>query len=398
MERNISNSKILLQLAVIVFGLLSSMTTCPLMAQGTGGSVDEIRGLINKGNYLLSKRQFQQAIDAYQRVLDLEPNNPYAKTNILLAHNDWGIFYFQNGNYESAKSEWDKALSIDANDRNARNNLVVLQRTLAKMGKSLEDISSTSSAKAEEKKAETAAPPPSAVLLIPKKRDGQKSADGRIGNNIASYTEDDLKVPPAKDLTNTTNPPNAPEQETVRSKEAEELDAFKRMTSSGGSSPLPASNPTAKTVVEPAPTNERAESPTSEVRNYPAESTAPAPSPEKVSVTAPEPASGFSTANNNEDKSSEERKPARKKKSSKRSENDAGASEMDSSAMGQSQSPDNIDLSLAKLETKIYGQPKPGPSVLKRLEQIEVDSFGKASIGSITERLAKLKKMYSLHD
>src|SRR5271154_2298524 len=109
MERKISPRKSLLQLSVIVFSLLSTLIGCPLMAQGTEGSVAEIRSLIDRGNYLLSKRQFQQAIDTYQKVLDLEPNNPYAKINILLTHNDWGIFYFQNGNYESAKSEWDKA-------------------------------------------------------------------------------------------------------------------------------------------------------------------------------------------------------------------------------------------------------------------------------------------------
>jgi hypothetical protein len=57
-----------------------------------------------------------------------------------------------------------------------------------------------------------------------------------------------------------------------------------------------------------------------------------------------------------------------------------------------------IDESINRLETKIYGQPRNETSVLKRLERMELDSFGKINDAPITERIAKLKRLFSIDD
>jgi hypothetical protein len=99
-----------------------------------------------------------------------------------------------------------------------------------------------------------------------------------------------------------------------------------------------------------------------------------------------------------------EQKPAHKKKHAKPQVADStnpGWTEGSGSPLGGIESnaaPGNVDFSLNKLETKIYGQPRPQPSVLKRLERMEIDSFGRASFGSITDRIDKLKKMYNVTD
>jgi tetratricopeptide (TPR) repeat protein len=251
----------------------------------------QIRSLINKGNLLNSRKQFQQAIDTYRAVLELEPNNPYALANINLAHNNWGIYYFTKGEYDKAKAEWDNALIANPDDRNARNNLAVLNKTLAKLGTSLKEPSKqqgVTHAAAEQKNESTASEsPPSAILLSP-------PAKSATANKIETYKSEDL---------NRLDSPaaNSPANDAVVE------------TAQGGDS--------AKTDSNKDPDKQRREGTKSATK-------------------------------------------------------------------------ENIELSLDALEMKIYGKLTATDSVVKRLEKIELDSFGKPCSGAIMERLSRLKLLY----
>ena len=73
------------------------------------------------------------AIDEYNAALDIDPGSQTAKENIVLAHNNWGIFLFHHNKYDEAKAEWDKALQMNPLDRNAKQNLAVLKQTLSRL-------------------------------------------------------------------------------------------------------------------------------------------------------------------------------------------------------------------------------------------------------------------------
>jgi tetratricopeptide (TPR) repeat protein len=397
----------------------------PASSQGT---TDKVRALIDRGNYLMSRQQFQQAIDDYQEVLGMEPNNPYAHANIVLAHNNWGIYYFHKSEFEKAKAEWDKALTIDPNDRNAKNNLLVLKRTLTRLGKNLEEPANENpekAEKAEEKKKQEPVAPSGVVLLTPQKK--QEVGAGAPGSEStsASYTEQDLKQAEVKTAEPATNPqaeaPAPPAAIPVRRTKAEdELDAFRRMTNAKAN-PEGAANdaeryavPPAVSTFRPVPTG-HVSNPTSFLDDIGTQARPkPAATPEPE-APRPHSAAEFDTTSNttavveksqqvsnSEDAVNPEQKAQHKKRHTKQ-----GAAESSSSpwteppsgpSFGASGAPENVDAALNKLETKIYGQPRPQPSVLKRLERMEIDSFGQASLGSITERIQKLKKLYNLTD
>jgi len=414
-----------------------------LPAQANEGGVEKIRALIERGNALMNRQQFQPAIDEYQQVLDLEPNNPYAKANLILAHNNWGIFYFHKGELELAKAEWDKALTIDPNDHNAKNNLLVLKRRLAQLGKSLDDLSkekaAKTAAKAEEKKKEEPPAPSGVVLLTPqKKEDAQPSNQESTGVVLltpqkkqdapAGTTEtptDNKTVSPqvkAPEAVSTEAAHGAPVEvarpvETPpparRTKADDELDAFRRMTSPSGSYNSGSASSTAPPAIStfrPVP-RRRVGSPTSflddtaapPVKPVQIESDQPNSPPESNLPPQPQPVTSSSFQTPEETPASEE-KAAHKKKHTRQPVADATNPEWaqpsgsPSAVREISGAPGNVDYALNKLETKIYGQPRPQPSVLKRLERMEIDSFGRASVGSITDRIDKLKKLYNITD
>jgi hypothetical protein len=388
------------------------------------GAVEKVRALIDRGNYLMSRQQFQQAIDDYQEVLELEPNNLYAHTNIVLAHNNWGIYHFHRGEFEQAKAEWDKALTIDPNDHNARNNLLVLKRTLTRLGKNLDEPGKQTAAKAEEKKKEEPVSPSGVVLLTPQKKQEASAGVQTSESKSASYTEQDLKQPEPKTVEPTTNPQAEAPSEAVpvrRTKAEDELDAFRRMTNAKAS-PEGAVNdavkygvPPAVSTFRPVPTG-HVSNPTSflddigtTARPKPAERTPEPEQPHRHNASefdnTPNTAvvvEKSQQAVNGEDSLSPEQKTLHKKKRPKPAVAEASSSPWtetpSASSIGAISASENVDAELNKLESKIYGQPRPQPSVLKRLERMEIDSFGQASLGSITERIQKLKKLYNVTD
>lgn len=92
------------------------------------------REYLQKGNVHLTRYEFQQALDAYTECLLCDPNNRTAKDNIVLTHNNWGIWWFQKRKYKEARDEWEQALKLNPMDRNARANMQVLKVTLKQQG------------------------------------------------------------------------------------------------------------------------------------------------------------------------------------------------------------------------------------------------------------------------
>jgi superkiller protein 3 len=76
-------------------------------------SVDEN---LEKGNKQYDKGKFDQAIDYYKRILDIEPENKDALIKI-------GLSFRQKEEYDTAIQWYDKVLDIDAEDKIAINNI-----------------------------------------------------------------------------------------------------------------------------------------------------------------------------------------------------------------------------------------------------------------------------------
>lgn len=127
--------RMLIKTSGAVTVVLASMCLCAANAEATRDQMMVLREHINKGNYLMARGQFQQAIDEYEQCFDIDPGNQVAKENIVLAHNNWGIASFRQKKYDDAEAQWRLALKINPLDRNAKNNLVVLKNTLSRLGR-----------------------------------------------------------------------------------------------------------------------------------------------------------------------------------------------------------------------------------------------------------------------
>jgi tetratricopeptide (TPR) repeat protein len=457
--------------------------------------VETIRALIEKGNALLSHGSYEQAIEEYEKVLDKEPNNPYARSNIVLAHNNWGITYFHQGKYEQAKKEWDIALKLDPNDRNGHNNIAVLKRELAKQGKTLDDIDTEKKKQAEaakkeqEKKAADAAPSSAVVMLsAPQKQPASESSsetppdthpDTRAsgaqlvapansnsgsgamilsgGTSASSTNSAQNSTPNSATASATSSAPNsnadkgaiqtygqqgyakvdpnqaetgaAPVQKT---KAQEELEAFKRLTSTSEKSaaqqsPQPETyRPSINTgaplvfhssarlktdsgesadfmddkLAPPANTARPGQQAGPPAQPAVQQYSAPQQSSAPQQYSAPAAESGTTESAQKSSSDNEESKPSRHHHKPRQV---AEVSQPSSQSVPQSSidSPiqqNSIDGVLNRLEVKIYGQATSESSIIKRLERMETDSFGRPSVGAISARLARLKKMYNVSD
>lgn len=90
----------------------------------------KVRELVNKGNYFLGRKAFQDALNLYKQALELDPKNSVASNNIVETHNTWGIFYYQHKKYPEAMKEWQEAVKLNPNHYNAKHNIVLLKQIL----------------------------------------------------------------------------------------------------------------------------------------------------------------------------------------------------------------------------------------------------------------------------
>lgn len=294
------------------------------------------REYLQKGNVHLTRLEFQQALDAYTECLLCDPNNRTAKENIVLTHNNWGIWWFQKRKYKEARGEWEQALKLNPMDRNARANMQVLRVTLKQQGLT-EDGEKPAPPPAQ--KAGSDFPPSQIIILTP----GLKSSSGASASSNSA---------PAGEASTTT-----PTAET--SSGASLL---------GGSSSSSSESPSGGAVIikktEPATTS--GGDAAGAISTY--------------SSGSPETPSGkFTTA---------PMTPVPAQSSS--SNQTSGAS----GATADGSQGENIEESLGQIEQKIYGRKQDSLPIMKRLEKLENDTHGRTKSGTIKERIDTLRKSY----
>jgi len=288
---------------MIVITLFPFQRLNPAYCQSEDSQAEASRLAINKGNYYLTHNLFAQAIAEYEKSLELDPQNHYARGNLVLAHNNWGIFYFNQGKYDLAKQEWQTALRLSPNDRNARNNLATWQQAMVRMGKPA-DLQSDESRPTSEVKEN---PPASAVVILsPNKANARQSAN-KTDQGTSEASIIDQQKASAQGPNKSTN--DAPRTESQAGSSESIVDRYYESGSESGAK-----------LLSPMPSHIL----------------------DKKLDTTP-----------------------------------------------------NVDESIARIETKIYGSAQAGSPILKRLEHIEIDSFGKKNDGPITDRLKKLESLFS---
>jgi|AGTN01.2.fsa_nt_gi FOG: TPR repeat len=121
-----------------VFSLLfltSILSAYTLPALGlTAEDQAEIRDLVNRGNGLMNAGRYKEALDEYDAVLRIDPENYYGKANRVLTHNKWALSLFRVNKYKEAKQHWDIAHQLNPNDATVNQNIKVLEFRLQKLG------------------------------------------------------------------------------------------------------------------------------------------------------------------------------------------------------------------------------------------------------------------------
>lgn len=179
-----------------------------------------IRGIIERGNVLMAKQLFKEALSEYEKCLDMEPGNITGKSNIVLLHDNWGVYYFRHNQYQDAQVEWETALQLNPNDSKAKSNMLVPKNTLAHLGLDLNTesqlIKEQKKAEQEPKKAEEG----SAVVILGTHRN---KPDAQDKNYVDQYYSHEPGGPTAnasnnqaEAKTNVQEPKtNAPEPRTI---------------------------------------------------------------------------------------------------------------------------------------------------------------------------------------
>lgn len=122
----------------VVFAASILMLATPTLTNAQPDHV-QLGNLVNRGNALLRANHFQEAVQTYQKVLELDPNCAVAKDNIAETYNNWGIFYFKQHKFREALEQLDKCLSLKPNHANARRNLSIVNNAASQMGVNVEE-------------------------------------------------------------------------------------------------------------------------------------------------------------------------------------------------------------------------------------------------------------------
>ncbi len=338
------------------------------------------REFLQKGNVHLTRLEFQQALDAYTECLLCDPNNRTAKDNIVLTHNNWGIYWFQKRKYKEAREEWEQALKLNPSDRNARTNLQVLRITLSRQG-----VSEEGEKKPPPAKANSDFPPSQVIILTP----GLKSGGGSQTGSAATSNSGSSQAGGAD-----TGSSNAPEGATASG-------ATLLGGSSGGGSADSGSGAAViiKSGNAAATTSGGGNDSSSGVSSYTngsganAYSTGVSPQAGGSSGgaasqtgTGSTPSGGYSGANYSENGAG--------KFTTAPASTQANTSAAGSSATAGGSQGENIEDSLGQIEQKIYGRKQDSLPIMKRLEKLETDTHGKTKSGTIKERIDTLRKSY----
>lgn len=322
------------------------------------------REFLQKGNNHLTRLEFQLALDAYTECLVLEPNNRTAKENIVLTHNNWGIYWFQKRKYKEAREEWEQALKLNPADRNARNNMQILRVTLSRQG-----LTDDGEKKQAPPKANTDFPPSQVIILTPgiKSSNSAGSAAGAPGNSTVA------------------SPSGAASNATGGSFSTAPADGASAPASTdSGYSSSSASGSGAAVIIKTSKTGTA----TTSGGGATAGITAGANSSDSASAASS--ASGASSSYPSGVSTYGDPAPGKFTTAPLNSPTVTGTT---AATAGGSQG-DNIEESLAQIELKIYGRKQDSLPIMKRLEKLETDTHGKTKSGTIKERIDTLRKSY----
>ena len=100
----------------------------------SGTSEKELRAELafQQGNFLMTLRQIDKAIEAYSRAIELNPNYAYA-------YNNRGIAYGQKGEFDRAIADFDKAIEISSRYAEAYSNRGVAYSGKGEFDRAIED-------------------------------------------------------------------------------------------------------------------------------------------------------------------------------------------------------------------------------------------------------------------
>ena len=94
----------------------------------------EVRERNNRAALLQKRHIFAQAVEEYNKCLEIDPTNQVVRRNLALALTDWGSAYFNQKKYPEAQQAWLDALKIEPNLPSPRHNLQVLDQTCQRLG------------------------------------------------------------------------------------------------------------------------------------------------------------------------------------------------------------------------------------------------------------------------
>ncbi len=339
------------------------------------------REFLQKGNNHLNRYEFQQALDAYTECLLCDPNNRNARENIVLTHNNWGIWWFQKRKYKEAREEWEQALKLNPADRNARQNLQVLRVTLSRSG-----ITEEGEKKPPPQKANSDFPPSQIIILTPGLKQSSSSTPsgaaiitGGTGSSVAGGSaastgagaesgSGSTGTPSGAALVGGTGNGSAQPEDTAPSAAViiKSSKTSTATTSGGDASAGGISTYTNGSSANPYSTGAGS-------GNTPSASSGNTPSASSGNSYPDSTAGKFTTA------------PAVTAPPSAPSTSSATA--------GGSQG-ENIEDMIGQIEQKIYGRKQDSLPIMKRLEKLETDTHGKTKSGTIKERIDTLRKSY----
>ncbi|MBZ0184734.1 MAG: tetratricopeptide repeat protein, partial [Candidatus Obscuribacterales bacterium] len=315
-------------------------------------------------------------LSAYENALKIDPQNQIAKDNIALTHNNWGIQYFSQKLFAEARKEWELALKMNPHDGNVKRNLQILDMHEKRISKAKQDQEEAQEKTKEEKapaftpakieatiddslekvkeEEKNNKPPQAAVILSTGSGSVSISNDGKVIGRSSSDSDNTggggaVIIPKAQ-----SSYPNGVgyKKSTFTTFDPSKVSSVaKKKTPPQMSSPVKA--PTQEAIPNPVLFK---------------------PSGEKLTT-------GDAEAKNSRTKSDDKK---RKKKSSHESKSD-----------GDSDDNTLADV-LSRLEEQVFGKKRDSMPILKRLEQLEIDTSGKKKSGAIKGRIQSLQETYGL--
>ena len=88
--------------------------------------------MLQKGNFLMMLKQIDEALKAYSRVIDLDPND-------AAAYNNRGVAYHRKGKLDLAVKDYNIAIKLNPDDANAYSNRSNVYREMGEFNRAIDD-------------------------------------------------------------------------------------------------------------------------------------------------------------------------------------------------------------------------------------------------------------------